>query len=493
MSQTLPPFDSNVAERVLEKARGRRILCVGDVILDRYVYGAAPRVSREAPVLTVQERARDTMLGAVGNVARNVLALGARPILVAAIGEDAAGHAVSELLAAEPDIDVDLVVDRGRETGTKTRFIANTQQVLCVDRDPDGAMAQDVADQLLEAATAAVGDAELIILSDYGRGVVSPTLARAVIEAANAAGKPIVVDPRGRDFSRYDGATLLKPNAQELAYETGVAVETDAAAAEALTRVMATLASTDAVLLTRGAKGMALKRRGEEAEFFSAAPRDVYDVSGAGDTTIAALTVAMAAGAELEEAIPFANAAAGLVVTKVGTAVATPEELLADVEGRAAEGAGALSLEQTLARVKRWRAEGLRIGFTNGCFDVLHVGHLSLLNQARRMCDRLVVGLNDDGSVTRLKGPARPLNPLADRARLIAALPPVDAVTAFSDLTANALVEALKPDVYVKGGDYAHKPLPERAAVEACGGRVEIVPLEPGRSTTAIVERAQGG
>lgn len=481
-------------EALLARMQGVRVLCVGDLILDRFVYGAPARVSREAPVVALSETERRTMLGACGNVARNIASLGGQVALAAVVGDDPESHEVSSLLVEGGFDDVELIVAQGRQTPVKTRYVASGQQVLCVDRDPSAAISEVTADRLIEAIAHAIADVAMVALSDYGRGAMSRRVIRAVIDHARAAGVPVVADPRGRDFSRYDGVTVLKPNAAELALEAGASVNGDEEAAAALAAVKAHLPEVEHLVLTRGGRGMAVLSKGAPAPVFHrSAPREVYDVSGAGDTTMAALALALAGGASITQAIQLANRAAGVVVTKVGTATVTAAELAADAREKPLTGAPMESLAEAAERVARWRADGLRIGLTNGCFDILHVGHLAALAYARGLCDRLVVGVNADASVARLKGSGRPINTAKDRARLLAALGPVDLVVTFAEDTAVRLVETLRPDVYVKGGDYAVDALPEAPTVRAYGGQIALAPLEEGRSTTALIAKLGEG
>lgn len=481
-------------EALVDRLRGKRVLCVGDLVLDRFVYGTADRVSREAPVVALNERRREQFLGACGNVARNVAALGGAPILASTVGDDPEGHELSAVLAQSGVEDIEITVAAGRLTPVKTRYVAAGQQMLCVDRDPTGPIAVEVEDALIEAACASIPAADVVVVSDYARGAVTRRVLRAVINAARGAGRTVIADPRGVDFTRYAGANILKPNALELSTETGRPASSDAEVAEALAAVIERNPTIEHVLMTRGSKGMALQSRGaEKARFFRSEPRDVYDVSGAGDTTIAALALALAAGAPLVKAIRFANRVAGIVVTKIGTATVTAEEVIDDALGRTLKGAPVASLESAVEAAERWRAEGLRVGFTNGCFDLLHVGHLATLAGARSLCDRLIVGLNSDASVRRLKGEGRPVNAEGDRARMLAALGPVDLVTVFEEDTAVRCVEAIRPEIYVKGGDYTAETLPETPAVRAYGGEVVIAPVEPGRSTTATMAKIASG
>lgn len=485
----------DVAElsQLLDRIRGVRVLCVGDLVLDQFVYGDTRRVSREAPVPVLDEKRRELILGAAGNVVRNVGALGAQPILVSVVGDDPEGQAVSRLVDAEPDAEADLLTVHGRPTPVKTRYVSNGQQLLCIDRDPPGVIGvQDIA-ALAEMIAAAAKEADVAILSDYGRGVITPEICRGAVAACAGVGIRLAVDPRGRDYSRYDGAFLIKPNALELAEESGLPTETDAEVEAALNKVMDGLKQTEVLIVTRSAKGISVLERGKPVRHLRSRPRAVYDVSGAGDTTIAMLALALGAGAGIEAAMQAADRAAGLVVGKVGTATVRPDELVEAERAQAPhDPSGKIQLlAAARERVARWRAHGLRVGFTNGCFDILHPGHVSLLRQARAMCDRLIVGVNDDASVKRLKGDGRPVNDLGARARVLASLEAVDCVVGFSEDTPVKLIEALTPEVYVKGADYTVETLRPLGgdAVLAYGGDIRLVPLEEGHSTSGIIAR----
>jgi len=478
------------AARLLRAVAGRRALCIGDILFDEFVYGASRRISREAPVPVLAETGRTAMLGGAGNLARNIASLGGRPVIVGAVGDDAEGEAVGRLVAECAGESSNLVMESGRSTPTKIRYVANNQQMLCVDRNPSASVTAETETRLLAAVDARLAHADVMILSDYGRGVITPAVSRQAIALARKAGVPVSVDPRGPDWSRYDGADVIKPNADELAEEAGAPTGTDAEIEAALRQVLKRLSKTGALLATRSAKGMALLQRGREIAHHRSRPRSVFDVSGAGDTALAALSLAMAAGVPLDDAMALADTAAGAAVAKPGTATVSPDEVLQDAEG----GAGApdwrvLSKRDAAELAASWRAQGFRVGFTNGCFDLLHPGHLSVLRHARSVCDRLIVGLNDDDSVRRLKGPERPINTVGQRAQMLASLESVDRVVVFKDDTPQALIEAICPHVLVKGADYAADDLPGAAFVKANGGAVVLAPLQEGLSTTGIVER----
>ena len=455
------------------------VLVVGDVMLDRYLYGAVERVSPEAPV-PVLARAREVaMPGGAGNVARNVTALGARATLVGLVGRG--GVLRGEI--ARAGIGDRLVESATRPTTEKLRVIAGQQQMLRIDDEATGPLSSEEEAGLLAALDAALATGpDAIIVSDYGKGVCG-----AAVLARLRGGAPVFVDPKGADFSRYAGAACITPNAAEMALAAGLPTRTEDECAAAARAVMAR-DGIGAILVTRSARGMVLVRP-QATLSVPARAQEVFDVSGAGDTVIAALALGVAAGRGLEDAMRLANAAAGIVVAKLGTATASAAELTAALAG---QGSALLDRASVGALVAQWKAAGLRVGFANGCFDVLHAGHVGLLAQAAAGCDRLVVALNDDASVARLKGAGRPVNGLEDRAAVMAALRVVAAVTSFPGDTPLALIEALLPDVLVKGADYREDQVVGWPAVRAAGGRLLLAELLPGRSTTAILLHGTG-
>ena len=473
---------------------GLRILVLGDVMLDRFLYGDVERISPEAPVPVVRLRETRAMPGGAGNVARNIAALGGQAVLIGLRGGDAAGSDLATQLAATPGVTDAMVGSAARPTICKMRVIAGTQQLVRLDDEV--AAPADAAEEaaLLGALRAALPESKALVLSDYAKGVLAPAVVAGAIAAARAAGIPVLADPKSDDFARYRGASLLTPNARELARAARLPTGTEAEVAAAARAVMAR-AGIPALLCTRADKGMTLVRADGAVASVPAEAREVFDVSGAGDTVIATLALAHAAGHGLEAAMRIANAAAGIVVGKLGTATVSAEELAhaLHAQGEASPGGDAL-LDRAAAQrlVAEWKAHGLRVGFANGCFDILHAGHVALLRAARRRCDRLVVALNTDESTARLKGPSRPVNPLADRAAVIAALAAVDAVVAFAEDTPLELIRALMPDVLVKGADYTVDRVVGADLVQAAGGEVALVELLPGRSTTDVLRRGGG-
>ena len=483
---------SDALSRLIDNLPKARVLCLGDVMLDRFVYGAVERISAEAPIPVMRVQREEAMPGGAANVAANIAALGARAILVGAVGADAAGRRLAEL-CRERGVDARLVEAAGRPTTVKTRYIAGSQQLLRADEERTDALPEGAA--VLAAFRGALADCDYVVLSDYAKGVLGdPTLGQA-IAAARAAGKPVIADPKRSDLSAYAGVGVLKPNRAELAAATGMPCRSDAEVEAAALRAIA-LSGAEAVLATRSEQGLTYVAQGAPAVHVRASrAREVFDVSGAGDSVVAAFSVALAAGASPAEAAELAQLAGEIVVGKVGTAVVRRDDLAAgmlDEEVRSSE-AKVASRAAALEAARVWQARGLRVGFTNGCFDLLHPGHVSLLRQARAACDRLIVGLNSDSSVARLKGPERPVQNEASRAVVLASLGSVDLVTIFAEDTPLELIRALRPDLLIKGADYTEEGVVGGADVKAWGGQVLLARLVEGQSTTGAIRRMRGG
>ena len=478
-------MDLSALQPLLAATAGVRVACVGDVMLDRYVSGEVERISPEAPVPVLRMRTETEMLGAAGNVARNVAALGGRPVLAGVRGQGEHAATLDRLIERD-GVENATVSDGERLTTVKTRFVAGQQQLLRLDEEDDGALSPPLEQALARATQAAVEGRAVVLVSDYAKGAVTP----AVLDAARSGDGIIIVDPKGRDFGRYGPAAVLKPNAIELAGATGLPTRSDAEIEAALERALQTCEAR-AVLVTRAGKGMSLAVRGEPVRHFRARPREVFDVSGAGDTSLAALGLALGAGAPLDQAVEFAILASGVVVGKAGTAVVTPAELIeAEMTAHLAPAEAKIAtLEDAARQAALWREQGLRVGFTNGCFDILHRGHVAYLAQARAWCDRLVLGLNTDASVSRLKGPERPVNDLESRALVLGGLASVDLITPFDEDTPMRLIRAIRPDVLVKGADYSEAEVVGAAEVRGWGGEVRLAPLVDGHSTTAAIAR----
>ena len=465
-------------------------LVVGDAMLDRYVYGNVNRVSPEAPVPVLAVERELAMPGGAGNVVRNLTALGVAVAFISVVGDDQAGSDLTGLIGGQPGVEPWLLVQGGRATTTKTRFIAAGQQLLRADHEVVAPVHPRLADRVVRIASDAIAATAVVVLSDYGKGVLAGGVAERLIAAAKAAGRRVLVDPKGRDYARYAGADLITPNRAELGEATGMPVDTEEAIVAAA-RALRDAHGFGAVLVTRSEDGMTLLE-GDVVRHFPAEAAEVHDVSGAGDTVMALVAAGIASGQKMPVAARLANIAAGIVVGKIGTAVAREADLLDAISVERGTLRKVVSTASAAEQVERWRRRGWRVGFTNGCFDLLHPGHVHLLEQARSWCDRLVVGLNSDASVKRLKGPARPIQAEAARAAVLASLASVDCVTLFEDDTPEALIRALRPDVLVKGADYTVEQVVGGELVSEWGGQVRLAQLLPGQSTTATVARIKG-
>ena len=484
-----PAADSALA-RYLPRFAGCTVLVLGDVMLDRYVLGEVQRISPEAPIPVLRAAARRRVLGGAGNVAQNVAAMGARAVLVGMVGDDAAGEEIDRILQEAVGVTARLVRAADRPTTVKTRFMSGAHQLLRVDEELVRPATAAQERQLLAAFAAALDQADAVVISDYAKGLLTDAVLAGAIRQARAAGRVVVVDPKRPGFAAYAEASVLTPNAGELARGTGLAVADDASAAAAGARALAE-ARADSVLVKRSERGLTLVRPGRAPLHLPTRARAVADVSGAGDTVSAALGIMLGCGAELPEAAVMANIAAGISVGKPGTATVGQAELAAALHARelqAIDGKIA-ALEPALARIAAWRGEGLRIGFTNGCFDLIHPGHVRLLARARAACDRLVVALNSDASVRRLKGPTRPVQGETARATVMASMASADLVLLFEEDTPERLIEAIRPDLLFKGADYRLDQVVGAAIVQAHGGRVVLIDLEQGHSTTETIRR----
>jgi D-beta-D-heptose 7-phosphate kinase/D-beta-D-heptose 1-phosphate adenosyltransferase len=464
------------------------VLVVGDLILDRFVNGVIERISPEAPIPVLHGRGETLAIGGGGNVVSNIMSLGGSAIPVSVVGDDAAG---GNLMRMFKQLGVDtggIAAARGRITSSKSRFSALNQQVLRFDEEEIRPLSQAERAALIAHVRAVLGRVDIVILSDYGKGVLLDGVAVELIALCREAGKPVVADPKGRDYQRYAGATAITPNRKELGEAVGHAVFTDDEVTEAARKLIAAH-GFDFVVATRSEKGMSVIGP-LDARHIATQAREVFDVSGAGDTVIASFALALATGVDRGVAASIANAAAGVVVGKRGTARLTADELAGALfrsHGPVAHKDAILDAAAAARLVATWKREGLSVGFTNGCFDILHAGHVSLLHAARAQCDRLVLGLNSDASVRRLKGAGRPVNDEHDRACVLAALASVDAVVVFEEDTPLALIEALKPDILVKGADYTIDQVVGADVVQKAGGRVVLVDLVAGKSTTGTI------
>jgi D-beta-D-heptose 7-phosphate kinase / D-beta-D-heptose 1-phosphate adenosyltransferase len=466
-----------------------RIVVVGDLILDTYLDGSCARISPEAPVPVVAVSGREGRLGGAGNVATNLRALGCEVRLLSVVGVDGAATQLRGLLEADAIASDGLLDDSTRPTPEKTRVVAAHQQMLRFDHEITTPVSESLADRLLAKLQNTPRDCAAIILSDYGKGVLTDRVCAEAIAWGRGRGIPVLCDPKGADFTRYRGATAITPNRQEAGAAVGHALSDDAEL-EAAGRELKSVHGLEFLLVTLGPDGMALFW-GDEVQRMATVAQEVFDVSGAGDTVIATLAWGLATAQPLVEACALANAAAGVVVGKLGTARVTPAEIdaLRSPAVTRASGRSVVDLETLAERVGRRQRAGRRVVFTNGCFDLIHAGHVKFLEDAAALGDVLIVGLNSDDSVRRLKGDSRPIQDSRDRAALLAALGVVDYVVIFEQDTPMTLIERLQPDVLVKGQDYVVGTVVGAEQVQGYGGEVVLLPIMEGRSTSTIIEK----
>ena len=464
------------------------ILVVGDLMIDHYLWGSCERISPEAPVQVVDVQKETTVLGGAGNVINNLNALGAKVSVSSVIGDDDNGRELRAMLEA---IDVDgehLIEQEGRKTSKKSRVIAVSQQILRYDKESKNDITRDSQEKIVASMKSSMGSFDMVILSDYGKGVLTQQLCQEIISLANAHNVKVLVDPKGSDFSKYKGAFLLTPNKKEAVLATGIEIEDDASLQKALLQLKAEC-DLGISLITLSEDGIATYDK--EMKRFPTVAKEVFDVTGAGDTVIASIAFALSSNMSIEETAKFANLAAGVVVGKIGSATVTLDEI-EEYEASLHQSTSDAHIK-TFAEIddliSRCRANGKRVVFTNGCFDILHVGHVKYLQVAKSFGDVLIVGLNSDASVSRLKGPSRPVNIAEDRAYLLAALEAVDFVVPFEEDTPYELIKMIQPDVLVKGGDYEGK---EVVGTEFAG-ELQLVEFVDGKSTTKTIQKIKEG
>ena len=484
--------DLNNLTSGIAKLAKARVLCVGDLMLDRFLYGSVGRISPEGPIPIIHVDNETTMLGGAGNVVRNVVALGARCTFVSAIGTDSGGKRLTDLVAQLENVEAYLLRESGRPSTIKSRYLADGQQLLRADQETDASLAPATEADIRLAALDAVMGCDVVVLSDYGKGVLSDPVIHSVIKKAGEHGKPVIVDPKGQNFGRYSGADFVTPNSAELALASGKILNDEQSIIRAARHLLMEH-EIRSFLVTRSQEGMSLVNL-DRVNHIPVQVKEVFDVSGAGDTVVAVFATAIAVGLEPIEAANLANIAAGVVVGKLGTAAVSLEDLnQAVVHSHLATGEMKVVARDTATEIRNvWRKKGECVGFANGCFDILHPGHLALLRRARGACDRLIVGLNSDTSVERLKGLGRPAQTEADRAEILAALSDVDLVVIFEEDTPELLIQELSPDLLVKGADYERKDVVGGDFVEGIGGKVLLVDLESGYSTSDTIAKIRG-
>lgn len=474
------------------------ILVAGDMMLDRFVHGDVNRLSPEAPVPVLTITGETHMPGGAGNVVANLSALGVRVHVAALTGDDRAGAQLREMLAELKIDTAGLVADDTRPTTQKTRYLSGPQQMMRADIEKTHAVSGAPESKLIARIESVIQGVQAVVMSDYGKGTLSPAVIAAIFAQAKKHSVPVIVDPKGSDYTKYKGALLVTPNRKELGEAAGLSGLKDDEDIVAAARGVLNDSGIQNMLVTRSEDGMTLIHgKKQDALHIRTTAKDVFDVSGAGDTVVAVMAACIAAGADMDVAARLSNIAGGIAVGKVGTAPVRGDELSAALSTPADNSfiAPVWDTPSAAAQIKKWQAQGLTVGFTNGCFDILHYGHVNYLAGARGKCDRLVVGLNHDASVKILKGPTRPVNAQGARAAVMAALSSVDGVVFFGaekpgqDNTPCAIIDALRPDIFFKGGDYKIDDLPESKIVTAYGGRVCIMDMYDGYSTTSTIAK----
>lgn len=482
-------MDRKAAESIFTRAGNIRALVIGDLMLDEYLWGTAERISPEAPVQVVDVKREDLRLGGAGNVANNLSAYGCRVSVCGAIGGDENGALLRRAFIGK-GVDLSGVIeDPQRMTSKKTRVLASNQQIIRIDRETRENIRREMEESILSFVLDPDKRWDIILVSDYGKGLLTPNVLSGVITFSRERGIPVVVDPKGDDFTKYRGATIITPNRKE----AEVASRTPIRDEESLNRAASVILQEggyDALLITRSAEGMSLFPNGGASVHIPTTAREVYDVTGAGDTVMATLGLGLACGLGFDEAARLANTAAGIAVGKVGTSTVSPEEVVGAILHEHPDSDIKIkNLDALAVVIEEEKRKGRRVAFTNGCFDLLHVGHVKYLQKARTYGDLLILGLNSDASVRRLKGEKRPLIGQDERAHILAALDCIDYVVIFDEDTPINLLEALRPHVLVKGGDYTADRVVGKDLVESYGGRVELVEFVDGRSTTNIIEK----
>lgn len=473
----------------LEKGRGTRVLVIGDLMLDEYIWGNVERVSPEAPVQVLEWVSHHDGLGGAANVAQNLVALGCDVWVAGIVGDDTKGERLRTLLRDCGVHTDDVLADAQRPTTTKLRIMASSQQMLRIDRERTMRLGDEIQERLVQAIAQRIPEVDGVICSDYAKGVLTREVLSTSRAQTQQAGKLILADPKGTDYTRYVGFDMVTPNLKELHAAAHLPVDSEEEIVAAGRKILNQVKG-NGLLVTRGKDGMTLLRAEQAPFHIPTAAREVFDVTGAGDTVLAVFSMGLFAGVDAETAAQLANRAAGIGVSKVGAVAVAHEEIAEALEGDASVTRDKiLGNNELTATISQLRGQGKKIVFTNGCYDLLHVGHIKLLQRARALGDILVVGLNDDNSVRTLKGPTRPLMGEKERAQVMAALDCVDIVAVFPDETPMRLIEQIQPDVLVKGGDYEMHEVVGRDFVESHGGRVELVPIVEGFSTSDFVKR----
>lgn len=482
-------MDRKRIESLFARTKEIRALVIGDLMLDEYLWGKTDRISPEAPVQVVDVMREDLRLGGAGNVVNNLAALGCKVSVCSVIGADDNGALLMQAFTGMGVDNEGLFEDPDRRTGKKTRVMAAHQQIVRIDRESKNALAPSFEARLIGWLKENARDFNVLVVSDYLKGVLTPAVIAAIVTLGKELKIPVVVDPKGSDYSKYRGATILTPNRKEAEQASGIAIVDETSLNLAAAKLLEYL-NLSALLITRSEAGMSLFRPDSDPLHIPTVAREVYDVTGAGDTVLAVLSLGLAAGLSFDDSAQLANTAAGIVVGKLGTSTLKPAEILDEIGREHRDSDNKIKNLDVLAEIiSAEKSRGKKIVFTNGCFDLLHVGHVKYLQKARSFGDLLILGLNSDASIKRLKGDKRPLIGEEERAHILAALDCIDYVVVFDEDTPLRLIETLKPSILVKGGDYTLDGVVGREAVEAAGGRVELVQFVDGKSTTNIISK----
>jgi len=464
------------------------LLVIGDLMIDEYVWGGVERISPEAPVPVVAVTDQDYALGGSGNVANNLTTLGARVSVLGVTGRGRDGQRLLDRLEALGADTVGIIQESGRQTTKKTRIIAEHQQVLRIDRETRKEISAQTFEAVIKSAEQIIPEVDVILISDYGKGLVTRSLIKSLVQIAKKHNKTTVADPKGLDFTKYAGVSLLTPNMKEASLASGIEI-TDAGSLEHAGQMLLEACGIEKLLITCGKEGMVYFDADGRSSKMGTKAREVYDVSGAGDTVIAVLGLGIASGLPVLEAVALANTAAGIVVAKVGTAAVSQNELLQALKSSAADKASKARSLQSLAELcRKRRKDRKKIVLTNGCFDLLHVGHVKLFEASKKLGDVLIVAIDDDESVRRLKGAGRPVIGAAERVRILSALDSIDYIVVFSDSKLDGVIDSIRPDILTKGSNYGSEEVAGRELVDSRGGRVELIPITEEISSTQIID-----
>lgn len=477
---------------LLPNIKGKKVMVFGDLMLDEHIWSRVKRISPEAPVVVADVTRISHVPGGSGNVACNIATLGGIPVLIGLVGQDSSGDKLTNALK-NLDIPTNhLIKNNLRPTILKSRVIAGSQQVVRVDREDKTPLQAELSEKVLKQAISLVPKVDAIVISDYGKGLVSNRNCQEIIKAAKKHKKPILIDPKGSDYKKYKGATIITPNLGEAEVASGIKILEDKSLFKA-GEILLKSVDSPYVLITRSENGMSLFSNKEQPHHVPGIPKEVFDITGAGDTVIAVLAMSLSAGISIKDACHLANIAGSIKVTKIATQPVYYNELFEALEEKEPASRKIKTRKELEEIIKNLKSEGDTIVFTNGCFDILHLGHVRYLKDAKKLGDVLIIGLNSDSSVRKLKGPTRPYVPEHERAEILASLEAVDFVVIFDETRPDNLIKVVQPDIHVKGGDYKISELPERKIVKELGGKIVVIPPTEGRSTTNIIERILGG